>query len=136
VVFLGNMQGKVWGKTEKIFDNGLVEIHRIEANAGGFSSRHRHHSKWNMFYIESGKLAVEIYRENGLRDRTIISDGQQTSVPPREWHRFEALSNTIAYEVYWSELISDDIEREDHGGMFETETFVSEIVNGRKKEAE
>ena len=68
------MQGKVWGKTECIFKNDVVEVHRIEANKGGFSSEHRHRFKWNKFYMESGEIQVLERRSSvhrGSRRRTV-----------------------------------------------------------------
>ena len=37
-------------------------------------------------------------------------------VKPGEYHKFEALEDTIAYEIYWIELNPDDIVRETCGG--------------------
>ena len=34
--------GKVWGQTELLEANGVLEFHRIEAKAGGVCSKHKH----------------------------------------------------------------------------------------------
>ena len=34
--------GKVWGTTELIEANGVLEFHRIETDAGGVCSKHLH----------------------------------------------------------------------------------------------
>ena len=41
--------GKVWGQTELLEANGVLEFHRIEAKAGGVCSKHKHKFKWNGF---------------------------------------------------------------------------------------
>ena len=35
---MNNIQGKIWGKTQGLFNKNNVEIHRIETNKGGFCS--------------------------------------------------------------------------------------------------
>ena len=49
-------------------------------------------------------------------DETVISDGEITIVKPGAYHRFEALEDTICYEIYWVDLDHSDIVRMDVGG--------------------
>ena len=115
---MSNIQGKIWGETESLFNKNNVEIHRIKAEAGGFCSKHRHRHKYNLFYVESGALKVTVWKNDyNLVDETTISSGQSTIVAPDEYHSFQALDDTIAYEIYWVELLEKDIEREDCGGL-------------------
>jgi hypothetical protein len=86
------IQGKIWGKTQDIFKNSNFELHRIEAKKGGFET------------------------DYDLVDETIISTREMTIAKPGTYHRFEALEDTICYEIYWVELDSNDIERENVGG--------------------
>tara|TARA_R110001583_G_scaffold194567_2_gene365775 strand:+ start:389 stop:739 length:351 start_codon:yes stop_codon:yes gene_type:complete len=110
-------QGKVWGLTQEIFKNNNFELHRIETKKGGFCSIHRHLHKYNAFYIESGKLEITIYETDyDLIDKTIISSGDLTIAKPGTFHKFEALEDTICYEIYWVELNHNDIERKNVGG--------------------
>lgn len=112
-----NIQGKVWGKTQNLFNKNNVEIHRIKTKQGGFCSKHRHKHKYNMFYVESGKIEIEVWKNNyNLIDKTIISEGELTTVLPMEYHRFRSLEDSIVYEIYWVELCENDIDREDVGG--------------------
>ena len=39
--------GKIWGQTELIHANGVLEFHRIEYKAGYKCSEHEHQFKWN-----------------------------------------------------------------------------------------
>lgn len=112
-----NIQGKVWGLTQNIFSKNNVEIHRIEADKGGYCSKHKHDCKYNLFFVESGKLKISVWKnEYELIDYTIITDQQMSVVKPKEYHMFEALEDTIAYEIYWTEICADDIFRENSGG--------------------
>lgn len=112
-----NTQGKIWGNTAELFNKNNVEIHRIETNKGGFCSKHKHEHKYNAFFVERGKLLVTVWKNDyNLIDQTIIGDQQMTIVKPGEFHKFESLEDTIAYEIYWVELSSSDIVRENCGG--------------------
>jgi len=114
---MNNIQGKIWGETESIFNKNNVEIHRIEIEKGGFCSEHKHEYKYNAFFIEKGKLKVKIWKNDyDLVDETVVITGQMTTAKPKEFHSFEALEHTIAYEIYWVELDSQDIKRKNVGG--------------------
>jgi mannose-6-phosphate isomerase-like protein (cupin superfamily) len=112
------LQGKVWGKTQSIFQNHTFELHRIEVKKGGFCSTHKHQHKYNAFYIEKGKLKIKIHQTDyDLVDETIISTGELTVVTPDLYHSFEALESTICYEIYWGKFSHDDIQRKNVGGV-------------------
>lgn len=124
------IQGKVWGFTSPMFNKNNVEVHYCEIDKGGFCSKHKHESKFNRFIILSGCLKVTIYKEyivdKTLEDITFISAGDECTVSPGDYHRFEALQNTKLLEIYWVELDSKDIIRLDQGGIKnETKTNLS-----------
>ena len=111
------VQGKVWGKTQDIFKNCNFELHIIEIKKNGYCSTHQHEHKFNAFYIEKGKLKITIYETDyDLVDETIVSAGDLTTAKPGAYHKFEALEDTICYEIYWVELNHNDIKRKDVGG--------------------
>ena len=108
--------GKVWGTTALLEANGVLEFHRIEINKGGVCSKHRHKHKWNGFYVEEGCLVIRVWKNNyELVDETVLRQGQYTKVAPGEYHQFEALADTTAFEIYWAQFDHDDIERETVG---------------------
>ena len=114
---MNKVQGKIWGKTQDIFKNPNFELHRIEINKGGYCSKHKHTYKFNAFYIEKGKLKISIYQTDyDLVDDTIALTGDLSIVKPGMYHKFEALEDTICYEIYWVELNHNDKERESVGG--------------------
>ena len=53
---MGNKAGKIWGTTELVHANGVLEFHRITFKAGYKCSEHQHKFKWNGFYVESGRM--------------------------------------------------------------------------------
>ena len=109
--------GKVWGKTAPVFAGNNVAVHRIEARSGMQCSKHVHRHKCNLFFVERGCLRVTVWKNAyALADVTQLQAGESTIVPPGEYHRFRAISDVVAYEVYWTELDPQDIERDDVGG--------------------
>ena len=75
--------GKIWGQTELIHANGVLEFHRIEYKAGYKCSEHEHKYKWNGFFVESGKMIVRVWQDadqEGLVDETILGPGEFTQV--------------------------------------------------------
>jgi mannose-6-phosphate isomerase-like protein (cupin superfamily) len=113
----GIIQAKVWGTTQCLFQSETTEVHLIRPTRGGFCSIHEHASKNNLFYVIAGKLKVVIFRENNLKDETILGPGMGTTVAPQERHQFEALDDTIALEIYHVRLDPADIQRFSQGGL-------------------
>jgi mannose-6-phosphate isomerase-like protein (cupin superfamily) len=113
------VRGKIWGNTSCIFNKNNVEIHRIEVNKGGYCSRHLHEHKYNLFFVESGQLEITIFRTDAgrnIQDVTTLKSGDATYVEPGLYHKFLAIEDTVALEVYWVE-ISEDIKRTEVGGI-------------------
>ena len=110
--------GKIWGETALIHANGVLEFHRIEALAQTQCSKHKHQFKWNGFYVESGHLVIRVWQDDyDLCDVTHSKPGDFMQVKPGLYHSFEALKDTIAFELYWAEFNHDDIVRETVGGQ-------------------
>ena len=109
--------GKVWGETELVLQTPFIEFHRIWVHKGGFCSLHKHEFKWNMFYVTSGELAVHTHKNDyELIDTTVLGPRQWTTVKPGEFHSFEAVHDTMAFELYYPEPLSEDIIRKTVGG--------------------
>ena len=115
--------GKHWGETSPVFNKNNVEVHRFKGRLGGYCSRHKHAHKRNMFVVERGELRVLAWKDlSGEPDSTVLSSGDTCVVDPGIFHKFEVLRDeTVVYEIYWTELDSDDIERSDVGGIIRYE---------------
>lgn len=112
------VSGKVWGVTSKIVGNSNFQLHRIGIEAGGYCSKHLHKHRHNGFFVESGELLIKVWKPYGLTDLTTLVFGDYTSVPPNQYHMFRAIKDTVCYEIYYSENVSDsDISRETIGGV-------------------
>ena len=106
--------GKIWGQTELIHANGVLEFHRIEFKAGFKWSEHEHKYKFNGFFVESGKMLIRVWQDNdqdGLIDETILNPGDFTVVKPGMVHQFEGVEDGVAFELYWAEFDHNDIVR-------------------------
>lgn len=110
--------GKVWGCNFPLFDKSNVEVNGIRVEAGGYSSRHKHEHKHNLFFVVYGQMEIEVEKNDyELTDTTMLSAGEMTDVAPGEWHGFRCPVPTFAIEIYYTELDSADIERKDSGGV-------------------
>jgi quercetin dioxygenase-like cupin family protein len=113
---MSNKAGKIWGQTELIHANGVLEFHKIDFKAGGVCSKHKHQFKWNGFYVVSGKMKIRVWQKDyDLVDETILGPGDFTRVKPGLMHSFEGLEDGVAFELYWAEFNHDDIQRESVG---------------------
>src|SRR5210317_193182 len=100
--------GKIWGQTELIHANGVLEFHRIEFKKDVACSKHQHKHKWNGFFVESGKMLVKVWQKDyDLVDEPILKPGV--------FHQFIGLEDGVAFELYWAEFDHNDIERETVG---------------------
>ena len=125
--------GKIWGQTELIHANGVLEFHRIDYKAGGVCSKHKHEFKWNGFYVVSGKMKIRVWQKDyDLIDETILGPGDFTHVKPGLYHSFEGIEDGIAFELYWAEFNHNDIQRESVGHL-KTDNIVTLAGSKKKK---
>ena len=118
--------GKIWGTTELLEANGVLEFHRIEMKSGGVCSKHLHEYKWNGFFVESGKMLIRVWQKDyDLVDETLLEAGQYTKVKPGVYHQFQCLEDGIAFELYWAEFNHDDIKRETIGYLEKDDSFTT-----------
>ena len=108
--------GKIWGQTELIHANGVLEFHRIEFKKNVACSKHKLEFKWNGFFVESGKMMVKVWQKDyDLVDETILNAGDFMRVKPGVYHQFIGLEDGVAFELYWAEFDHNDIKRESVG---------------------
>jgi quercetin dioxygenase-like cupin family protein len=108
--------GKVWGSTKKVFELNNISFHRIEVNKNTCCSKHYHDYRYNLFYVEKGKLLIKHWQTDyDLVDETILSDGESCVIPPKNFHQFVGLEDTVAYEIYYTLINDQDIVRENCG---------------------
>ena len=110
--------GKVWGSTEAVIVTPLFAAHRLSILPNSRCSLHVHRKKWNAFVVLSGTLYVDVAKNDyKLTDTTRLRAGEMTTVAPGEYHKFRTGDAACeAYEFYYLDGLSDDIERKDVGG--------------------
>lgn len=113
-----NKQGKIWGWTEEVFAADAISVNYLAISRNGFCSEHRHISKWNYFYVITGRLEIIQWR-NDFADETILEAGQSLSIPPEIFHKFKALEDSEVIEIYFVKLSREDIDRRTKGGINE-----------------
>lgn len=99
---------KLWGVSELLAKTETTELHRILINENGESSFHHHVHKFNLIYVESGKLLIK--HEDGTT--STLTAGSRIIFAPGEKHKFKALTACIAYEFYWVINHTGDIVRQ------------------------
>lgn len=108
--------GKIWGHTEEIFHKNNVSINRIKIVKNSSCSKHYHNYKYNMFFVESGQVLIKHWQNDyDLIDETILNEGESCCIPPKNYHQFIGLEDSIVYEIYYVELNNADIIRDNCG---------------------
>ena len=86
---------KDWGYEEWIVNNELYCFKKIFVKKGYQCSIHWHKEKDETFYIEYGKILIDMF---GLPQH-IMKTGDILRLPPNTLHRFTAIEDTMMYEV-------------------------------------
>lgn len=112
---------KIWGTTEDLLTTPLCSVHRLAILPGGYCSWHHHNAKANVFTVARGALTVEVWDE-GMEEALALElqPGDIYSVRAGVKHRFVNYSGSeecLALEFYYPEELSEDIVREDVGGV-------------------
>lgn len=110
---------KLWGIKEILDRNGVAQLDFLIINKGGYSSKHKHFQKYNLFYVIAGVLKITLYLKNGEQIDYIIGDDcpkRKFIIRPGTFHRFTALEDTECVEYSFVKIVDEDILREDFGG--------------------
>lgn len=111
--------GKIWGWSAPLLTVSGVQIERIFIKKGGYCSVHAHIHRYNAFFMIDGQMEVDVWKNDyNLCDKTVLKQNDLTIVKPNEYHRFFALSDVNALEIYWTDpAVSEDIVRKLSGGI-------------------
>lgn len=116
----GTVTGKVWGETVTLMITPFIEIHRIKILPNAMCSLHEHKYKNNTFICLSGKLMIDVHKNNyDLVDTTTLYKDNVFTAPPGEFHKFRTGSEGAeALEIYHLDALNkDDINRKDVGSI-------------------
>lgn len=110
------VSGKVWGSTTPVLITPFIEIHRLVIKPWSRCSMHKHNRKWNAFITIDGELYIDVEKSYGLTDTTVLHCGEICTVSPGEYHQFRTGAKICeAFEIYYSDVLSEDIERRNQG---------------------
>ena len=113
-------ENKIWGNTTLIFDNSTLSMYMLNIIKGGCCSRHWHKAKWNLFYVISGILGIDIFEGDSNIPRSIVLEsGKSYLIKPGVRHRFKGILETQIIEVNYTQLDPEDIIRENVGSIEE-----------------
>jgi len=117
---------KVWGRVKHVFASPQASVSYLETKKNTRCSIHYHQERANQFIVIEGCIMVERFSDENLfsaLDEHILTENCIYTVPCGVWHRFKALQDSRAIEVYFPGKEGgicrmDDIVRHDVGGVF------------------
>jgi len=106
---------KIWGENKEIFCNDTVSINVLDILKSTVCSRHSHKSKYNLFYVLSGNLEVDIFYNEYNPHVIKLLPGASFLVEPGIIHRFRGVENSRVIEIMFVKYSAEDIVRLDTG---------------------
>lgn len=101
-------ENKVWGEEEKMADfpdrgycGKFLHLDR------GYRCSIHSHPKDETFYIQSGRVFLELEDERGNLDGAILTAGDIVDIFDKKWHRFSGLRNSVIIEFSQPDTESD-----------------------------
>jgi len=106
---------KGWGGEYWIHNDELYCGKKLVLRAGKRCSLHYHKLKTETFYIQTGKLKMELKYPDGREETIIMCAGDKLELPPGTTHRFTGIEDTEIFEFSTTHFDSDShrIERGD-----------------------
>ncbi|MDD5254073.1 MAG: cupin domain-containing protein [Candidatus Nanoarchaeia archaeon] len=89
---------KGWGKELWIVNNELYCGKKLVLEKGKQCSLHFHIKKDETFYIQSGKVKMEITHNDGKKETLIMNPGDKLHITPGLIHRFYGLEDSEIFE--------------------------------------
>lgn len=103
----GMIENKTWGTTRRLYVDGTSHLDFIEVVPFGFSSRHMHVTKSNLFLVTRGVLRVATFEGDGVLDWTRCYgpdlDCSTVNITSSVQHCFYAHTEVEAFELYVSD---------------------------------
>lgn len=84
---------KIWGREYWIHNDEKYCGKKLFLNKGKRCSLHHHKIKYETFYVQEGKVLMELGKT-----KRIMSPGDVVEIPQRKLHRFSGLENSVIFE--------------------------------------
>ena len=98
---------KKWGSEEWIINCRNYCFKKLRLKKGYRCSLHYHKKKDETFFIENGKVLMEVGK-----NKKIMKKGDVVRIKPRVFHRFTGLTKSIIYEVSTHHKDKDSYRKE------------------------
>lgn len=105
---------KEWGHEEWIVNKPAYCGKKLVFKAGYQCSMHHHKIKDETFYIQSGRMILEI-EYNGKSSTRIMTPGDTAHIVPNMWHRLSAIDNAEVIEFSTFHMEEDSYRRTSSG---------------------
>lgn len=93
---------KAWGRETHVVNCNKYCLKILELNEGYRCSMHYHKRKDETFYILSGKVRMEVCKENNGSFTTsdeVMYPGSYIRIKPKTLHRFTGIEDSVIIEV-------------------------------------
>lgn len=103
---------KVWGHEEWVINTDKYCGKKLVLNQGYQSSLHYHKEKDETFYVESGKVLLELDSQ-----QIIMNPGDAQRILPNQRHRFSGLEKSVILEFSTTHDDNDVVRLKDSRKM-------------------
>ena len=110
------MPDAAWGQWRRLYVDEHAELRVLEIGKGGYSSCHFHETKSNFFHVAKGEVKLIYWvRDDEQLSLTCLPGGPPRSVPPEVLHQFQAVEDSLVYELSMAApgktMDADEIQR-------------------------
>jgi len=100
---------KIWGEEHWIVNNDKYCGKKLILKKGFRSSIHHHKIKDETFYIQSGKVLMELGED--VKEKKIMIPGDIIHILPNMWHRFTGLEDSEIFEFSTKHMEEDSYRK-------------------------
>ncbi len=109
---------KIWGREEWIANSPAYCGKRLSLYRGYQCSLHMHPIKAETFFVERGRVLMQLGEVE-----TVLSAGDSVYIPPKTWHRFGGLHDSLIFEFSTTHDDNDVVRKEDSKQMADIMRF-------------
>lgn len=88
-----------WGQVEEVHATTRLALKRMTMRAGAQSSLELHVKKWEVYWLQSGRLKIGFRRDRAINDELILEAGESIEIPPGTPHMRIALTDCVILEA-------------------------------------
>jgi len=101
--------GELWIHNDELYCGKLLTL-----NAGKRCSLHYHKKKTETFYVQSGRVQMELKYPDGLEETLIMQPGDSVHLPAGTIHRYTGIEDSEIFE-FSTQHFDEDTYRIERG---------------------